>query len=105
MTNLPLIRLGYPPAIVRKADRTRYLQNLRPAPGGDPVRLGEFLARAIIDTLVGSPCPLPWSGPTGALGRARRHDTERRALRPAADRAPCALRRKGASQRSAIKAV
>jgi hypothetical protein len=52
VTNLLLIRLGYPPAIIRKPERTRYLQDLRRADGGDPAPLGEFPARAIIDTLM-----------------------------------------------------
>lgn len=34
LTNLLLIRMGYPPAIIRKAERTRYLSSLRRADGG-----------------------------------------------------------------------
>jgi cell filamentation protein, protein adenylyltransferase len=49
--NLLLIRLGYPPAIIYKGDRTRYLNALRRADEGDPGPLGEFLARAILDNL------------------------------------------------------
>ncbi len=49
--NLVLIRLGYPPAIIYKGDRTRYLAALRRADQGDPGPLGEFLARAILDNL------------------------------------------------------
>ncbi|MGE5283064.1 MAG: Fic family protein [Chloroflexota bacterium] len=49
--NLLLIRLGYPPAIIYKGDRTRYLNALRRADDGDPGPLGEFLARAILDNL------------------------------------------------------
>ena len=45
------IRLGYPPAIVRKADRNRYLDALRHADEGDCGPLGELLARAILDSL------------------------------------------------------
>lgn len=52
LTNLVLIRLGYPPAIIRKAERSRYLSNLRKADAGDLGPLGEFLARAITDTLM-----------------------------------------------------
>lgn len=52
MTNLLLIRLGYPPPIIRKAERSRYLSALRRADAGDPALLGEFLARGIIDTLM-----------------------------------------------------
>lgn len=50
--NLILIRLGYPPAIIRKAERARYLSVLRRADSGDAGPLGEFLARAILDTLL-----------------------------------------------------
>jgi fido (protein-threonine AMPylation protein) len=49
--NLLLVRLGYPPAIIYKGDRRRYLNALRRADGGDPGPLGEFLARAILDNL------------------------------------------------------
>ncbi|MEX0973708.1 MAG: Fic family protein [Solirubrobacterales bacterium] len=49
--NLLLVRLGYPPAIIYKGDRSRYLEALRRADGGDPGPLGEFLARAVLDNL------------------------------------------------------
>lgn len=49
--NLVLIRLGYPPAIIYKGDRARYLRALRRADRGDYGVLGEFLARAILDNL------------------------------------------------------
>jgi fido (protein-threonine AMPylation protein) len=49
--NLLLIRLGYPPAIIYKGDRSRYLGALRRADQGDLGPLGEFLARAILDNL------------------------------------------------------
>jgi hypothetical protein len=52
VTNLLLIRMGYPPAIIRKAERTRYLRSLHRADAGDASPLGEFLARAILDTLM-----------------------------------------------------
>jgi Fic family protein len=51
LLNLLLVRLGYPPAIIRKGDRTRYLAALRHADDGDCGPLGEFLARAILDNL------------------------------------------------------
>lgn len=51
LLNLLLVRLGYPPAIIRKADRERYLGALRHADEGDCGPLGEFLARAILDNL------------------------------------------------------
>ncbi|MGH2896093.1 MAG: Fic family protein [Solirubrobacteraceae bacterium] len=49
--NLLLIRLGYPPAIIYKGDRSRYLDALRRADQDDLGPLGEFLARAILDNL------------------------------------------------------
>jgi Fic family protein len=51
LTNLVLIRLGYPPAIIRKRQRSRYLRALQKADGGDMGPLGELLAREILDTL------------------------------------------------------
>lgn len=51
LLNLLLVRLGYPPAIIYKKDRERYLRALRKADGDDPRPLGEFLARAILDNL------------------------------------------------------
>jgi hypothetical protein len=49
--NLVLVRLGLPPAIIYKNDRSRYLAALRRADGGDPGPLSEFLARAVLDNL------------------------------------------------------
>jgi Fic family protein len=49
--NLLLVRLGYPPAIIFKADRSRYLAALGRADNGDGGPLGELLARAILDNL------------------------------------------------------
>jgi Fic family protein len=49
--NLLLVRLGYPPAIIYKGERRRYLNALRRADQGDLGPLGEFLARAILDNL------------------------------------------------------
>lgn len=49
--NLILVRLGYPPAIIYKSDRPRYLRALRRADAGDPGELGELLARAVLDNL------------------------------------------------------
>lgn len=49
--NLLLIRLGYPPAIIFKGDRRRYLAALQSADRGDHGPLGELLARAILDNL------------------------------------------------------
>ena len=49
--NLLLVRLGYPPAIIYKGHRSRYLRALRRADQGDAGPLGEFLAPAILDNL------------------------------------------------------
>lgn len=49
--NLILVRLGYPPAIIYKHERTTYLKALRRADDGEPGPLGEFIARAILDNL------------------------------------------------------
>jgi cell filamentation protein, protein adenylyltransferase len=51
LLNLLLVRLGYPPTIIRKGDRARYLAALRRADGGDCGLLGEFLARGVLDNL------------------------------------------------------
>lgn len=47
LLNLLLVRHGYPPAIIRKRDRDRYLAALRRADRGDPGPLAEMLARAV----------------------------------------------------------
>src|SRR5450759_1149850 len=49
--NLLLVRLGYPPAIIYKGDRVRYLAALRRADQDDHGPLAELLARAILDNL------------------------------------------------------
>jgi Fic/DOC family len=49
--NLLLVRLGYPPAIIYKGDRSRYLAALRRADQDDHGPLAELLARAILDNL------------------------------------------------------
>ncbi|MGI8519021.1 MAG: Fic family protein [Actinomycetota bacterium] len=82
-----LIRLGYPPAIIRKGERARYLQNLRRADAGDPRPLGEFLARAITDTLMRFIVPAV-AGPARLVPLAALADPQlsARALRTAAER-------------------
>ena len=45
--NLILVRLGYPPAIIYKRQRSQYLRALRRADAGDAGFLGEVIARAI----------------------------------------------------------
>ena len=49
--NLILVRLGYPPMVVYKRDRERYLTALSRADYGDPRPLGQILARAILHSL------------------------------------------------------
>lgn len=51
IVNLLLVRLGYPPAIIFKGERRRYLAALGSADRGDHAPLGELLARAILDNL------------------------------------------------------
>jgi Fic family protein len=51
LLNLILVRLGYPPAIIYKRQRTEYLRALRRADTDDCGSLGELLARAILDNL------------------------------------------------------
>lgn len=87
LTNLLLIRLGSPPAIIRKAERTRYLKALRRADAGDPGPLGEFMARAVIDTLMRFIVPAV-AGPARLVPLAALADRQMsvRALRAAAER-------------------
>jgi hypothetical protein len=49
--NLLLVRLGYPPAIIYKRERTQYLRALQRADQGDCGALGELLARSVLDNL------------------------------------------------------
>ncbi len=51
LMNLMLVRLGYPPVIVQKRERTHYLSALDRADRGDIGPLGELFARAILDNL------------------------------------------------------
>ncbi len=51
LLNLILVRLGYPPAIVFKNERTKYLDSMRRADKGDYGPLGEHIARAITNNL------------------------------------------------------
>ena len=52
LVNLLLVRLGYPPAIIFKRDRSKYLRALARADNGDPGALGELMARAVLDNLL-----------------------------------------------------
>lgn len=51
LLNLVLVRLGYPPAIIYKHERSKYLQAMRRADSGDYGPLGELLARAVTTNL------------------------------------------------------
>ena len=51
LLNLILVRLGYPPVIVLKRERSAYLTALQKADTGDFGPLGEMLARAMYDNL------------------------------------------------------
>lgn len=49
--NLMLGRLGYPPAIIYKRDRDKYLRAMRRADRGEHGPLGELIARSVTDNL------------------------------------------------------
>lgn len=51
LINLILVRLGYPPVIIYKRQRSGYLRAIRKADAGSPGPLGELLAKGIIDNL------------------------------------------------------
>jgi hypothetical protein len=51
LLNLVLVRMGYPPVIIYKRDRSKYLRSLQRADEGDSGPLGELIARAITDNL------------------------------------------------------
>ncbi len=51
LTNLILVRLGFPPAIIQKRERERYLDALARADRDDAGPLGELIARAVLDNL------------------------------------------------------
>jgi len=93
LMNVLLVRLGYPPAIIEKRLRDRYLDTLNRADRGDPGPLGEILARAILDNL--SRFVLP-----AVAGPAKLVPLEALATK---DLSVVALR--NAAQRSRLKAV
>jgi cell filamentation protein, protein adenylyltransferase len=49
--NLMLVRMLYPPVVIYKRDRPKYLKALERADKGDPCPLGELLARALIHSI------------------------------------------------------
>ena len=85
--NLLLLRRGFPPAIIRKRDRNRYLAYLRKADAGDVGPLGELIARALMDVLLRFVVPAT-AGPAQLVPIQALADEELtvRALRAAAER-------------------
>ena len=85
--SLILVRLGYPPAIIYKRDRSRYLGALQKADRGESGPLGEMLARAILDNLYRFVIPAV-AGPARLvpLSALATPDLEASALRAAAGR-------------------
>ncbi|MFP3900841.1 MAG: Fic family protein [Acidimicrobiia bacterium] len=85
--NLVLVRLGYPPAVVYKRDRSDYLKALRRADAGEPGALGELMARAILDNLYRFVVPAV-AGPARLvpLAALANHEISADALRTAAAR-------------------
>jgi fido (protein-threonine AMPylation protein) len=51
LLNLILVRLGYPPAIIFKNERTKYLSAMRKADVGDLGPMGELIARSVTNNL------------------------------------------------------
>lgn len=51
LLNLVLVRMGYPPAIVFKNERAKYLAAMRRADAGDHGPLGELIARSVTGNL------------------------------------------------------
>lgn len=93
LMNLVLVRLGYPPAIIQKRERDRYLAALDRADRDDPGPLGELIARAILDNLTRFVLP-------AIAGSAKLVPLEALASK---DLSAIALR--NAAQRSRLKAV
>jgi cell filamentation protein, protein adenylyltransferase len=52
LTNLFLIRNGYPPVILRKEDRVKYYRSLRSADTGNLMPFANFIARAVDESLM-----------------------------------------------------
>jgi hypothetical protein len=102
LMNLLLVRLGYPPAIIQKRQRERYLDALNRADHGDPGPLGEIIARAVLDNLSRFVLPAV-AGPAKLvpLEALATKDLSVRALRNAAQRSRLkALRAEDGSWRS-----
>jgi Fic/DOC family len=93
LMNLLLVRLGYPPAIIQKRERERYLDALDRADRADPGPLGELIARAILDNLTRFVLPAV-AGPAKLVP-----------LEALATRELSAIALRNAAQRSRLKAV
>lgn len=107
LMNLLLVRLGYPPAIIQKRLRDRYLDALNAADHGDPGPLGEIIARAVLDNLSRFILPAI-AGPAKLvpLESLASKDMSLRALRTAAQRSRLkAIRAEDGSWRSSKKWV
>ena len=52
LTNLYLMREGYPPIVLKKEDRKKYYNCLRSADGGNLTPFTEFIARAVDESLI-----------------------------------------------------
>ena len=87
LMNLVLVRLGYPPAIIQKRNRDKYLDALHRADRDDPGPLGEIIARAVLDNLSRFVLPAV-AGPAKLvpLEALATKDVSARALRNAAQR-------------------
>jgi hypothetical protein len=87
LLNLLLGRLGYPPAIIFKRDRDRYLQAMRKADKGDYGPLGELIARSVTANLYKFVMPAV-AGPVKLvpLAALTTSDLSENALRVAASR-------------------
>ncbi len=85
--NLILVRLGYPPVVIYKRNRTKYLRALRHADSGEAGPIGELLARAILEGLYRFVLPAV-AGPARLvpLEALASPDTKASALRAAASR-------------------
>jgi hypothetical protein len=85
--NLMLVRMFYPPAVIKKRDRMKYLKALDRADRGDPCPLGELLARSLIHGINRFLLP-NLAGPQGLvpLSSLADKDLSNIALRRAAER-------------------
>ena len=73
LLNLILVRLGYPPAIIFKNERTKYLSAMRKADAGDLGPMGELIARSVTNNLRVRHTRRRRPGPAGATCQPGRH--------------------------------